>query len=87
MVEGKVWINKCGTYGVASAQWYWGRMAALLLRLTYLIIPNALWHFVYVDDFIFLIKDECLDTSDVVILLFMQCLGTPLAWKKPTKAS
>ena len=27
------WINKVGTYGMASAQIYWGRMAALLLRL------------------------------------------------------
>ena len=36
------WVNKVGTYGMASAQLYWGRMAALLLRLTYMIFPNTL---------------------------------------------
>ena len=27
------WVNKVGTYGMASAQSYWGRLAALLLRV------------------------------------------------------
>ena len=31
-LDGEWWINKVGTYGMASAQLYWGRMAALLLN-------------------------------------------------------
>lgn len=31
----KWWINKVATYGMASAQLYWGRMEALLLRIPY----------------------------------------------------
>ena len=27
------WVNKVGTYCMASAQSYWGRLAALLLRV------------------------------------------------------
>ena len=57
-VGDEFWINKCGIYGIASAQWYWGRMAALLLRLTHAILESPLWHFVYVDDFIFLLDSE-----------------------------
>ena len=44
------WINKVGTYGMVSAQLYWGRMA-LLLRLVYHTFPMADWGFVFVDDF------------------------------------
>ncbi|OLP89218.1 hypothetical protein AK812_SmicGene29368 [Symbiodinium microadriaticum] len=35
------WVNTVGTYGVASAQLYWGRMAAILLRLTYAVFPEV----------------------------------------------
>ena len=34
-LDGEWWANKVGTYGMASAQLYWGRMAAVLLRLCY----------------------------------------------------
>ena len=44
------WVNKVGTYGVASAQLYWGRMAALLLRTLYALFPEVDWGFVFVDD-------------------------------------
>ena len=37
-----IWINKIGTYGVAIAQFHWGRMAALLLRLVYYAFPQVL---------------------------------------------
>ena len=51
-IKDKVWLNVCGTYGIASAQLYWGRMAALLLRILYYTYPDLLWAFVYVDDFL-----------------------------------
>jgi hypothetical protein len=38
-LDGEWWINKVGTYGMASAQPYWGRMAALLLRWCYMMFP------------------------------------------------
>jgi hypothetical protein len=50
------WVNLVGTYGVASAQFYWGRMAGLLIRLSYHIVEHSLnpedffWAFIYVDD-------------------------------------
>ena len=34
-VDGEIYLNLVGTFGVASAQWYWGRMAALILRILY----------------------------------------------------
>ena len=39
-IDQQWWVNKVGTYGVASAQLYWGRMAALLLRILYALFPE-----------------------------------------------
>ena len=49
------WVNKVGTYGMASAQSYWGRLAALLLRVLYAPFPQVDWNFVFVDDFLWLL--------------------------------
>ena len=45
MMEGP----KVGTYGMASAQSYWGRLAALLLRILYALFNEVDWNFVFVD--------------------------------------
>ena len=50
------WVNKVGTYGMASAQLYWGRMAALFMRILYSLFPELDWQFVFVDDFLWLLK-------------------------------
>ena len=57
------WCNHVGTYGVASAQFYWGRLAGLLHRLGYQLqntpttaaydpIRDFFWSLLYVDDVI-----------------------------------
>jgi hypothetical protein len=80
--KGKFWVNKVGTYGMASAQLYWGRMAALLLRLIYATFPQVTWAFVYVDDFILLIPDNQPELTALAIMMFLHALGVPLSWKK-----
>ena len=55
-IDQQWWVNKVGTYGVASAQLYWGRMAALLLRLMYYAFPEVDWGFVFVDDFCWILR-------------------------------
>ena len=69
-LDGTWWVNHVGTYGMASAQLYWGRMAALLLRLLYRLFPQLNWGFVFVDDLA------------AAILATLLALGTPLSWKK-----
>ena len=77
--KGKYWINKVGTYGVASAQLYWGRMAALILRLLYALFPGVDWQFVYVDDFAWLLRGTTAPTLSVAILVTLLALGVPLS--------
>ena len=81
-LKGMIWQNKCGTYGIARAQLYWGRMAALLLRIMYLLFPHMLWAFVYVDDFIIVTRRKYLLQGGLLPLLFLLAVGCPLSWKK-----
>jgi hypothetical protein len=81
-IKQMVWVNKPGTYGVASAQLYWGRVAALILRLLYALFPAVDWMFVFVDDIIAILKAESYWTLGHSILLVMTVLGTPVAWHK-----
>ena len=68
--------------GGQSAQIYWGRMAALLLRLVYNIFPLADWGFVFVDDFCWLLRKTLAEPLTTSILLFLVAIGCPLSWKK-----
>ena len=81
-LEGEWWIHKMGTCGMASAQLYWGRTAALILRLLYNIFPQVDWGFVFVDDFCWILRAEDADHVATVILVILVALGVSLSWKK-----
>ena len=71
-----------GTYGMASAQLYWGRLASILLRLLYHVYPMVDWGFVFVDDFCWLLRKSLAGPLTSAILLFLVAFGCPLSWKK-----
>lgn len=81
-LDGEWWINKVGTYGMASAQLYWGRMASLILRLLYHLFPQIDWSFVFVDDFCWLLRASNAPEMATAVLATLLALGTPLSWKK-----
>ena len=75
-------INRVGTYGMASAQLYWGRKASLVLRLLYYIFPQVDWHLVFVDDYCWVLRCSRADWDATAILATLLALGVPLSWKK-----
>eukprot|EP00971_Amphidinium_carterae_P097847 1936104-Amphidinium_carterae.2 len=75
------YVNKVGTFGVASAQYHWGRLAALLNRLCYHLTEGS-YNLVYVDDFLFLHEQTNADRDRLSVLILMLILGVPLSWKK-----
>ena len=81
-LEDEWWINKVGTYGMASPQLYWGRLASALLRLLYHVYPMVDWGFVFVDDFCWLLRKSLAGPLTSAILLFLVAFGCPLSWKK-----
>jgi len=81
---GPIYFQKRGTFGVASASYWWGRLAAALLRLTYRVIPEGslFWGMVLADDY----KFEAAGPDFVEVLLLAvltaEVLGFPWAWPK-----
>ena len=75
------WVNTVSTYGMASAQLYWGRLAAILLRIVYAVFPEVDWGFVFVDDFAWLLRKSTSPLLATAICLLLLALGTPLSWK------
>ena len=83
-----IWINMVGTYGVASAQFYWGRMAGLILRILYNLGPEIFditcwkWLFIYVDDLLAFFHLAVLWEEATVLLVFLEVIGAPINYKK-----
>ena len=81
-IQNRWWVNRVGTYGMASAQLYWGRKASLVLRLLYYIFPQVDWHLVFVDDYCWVLRCSRADWDATAILATLLALGVPLSWKK-----
>eukprot|EP00971_Amphidinium_carterae_P027745 547068-Amphidinium_carterae.1 len=69
LCEGAYYANEVGTFGVASAQWYWGRVAALL-------------NLVFVDDFLALHQAHTAHQDRMSILILMLIIAVPISWGK-----
>ena len=85
LVPGKVWVNKVGTYGVASAAYWWSRFAAAgIVRLAYYLVghDSLLDILIYVDDII-LVAGCKRDMERIgVLLIAFAALRIPFGWKK-----
>ena len=67
---------------MASAQLYWGRTGALLLRIMYYLFPMVDWAFVFVDDFCWLLRSTDAPLYTCALVATLLALGAPLSWKK-----
>eukprot|EP00971_Amphidinium_carterae_P314112 6243519-Amphidinium_carterae.1 len=74
-------VNLVGTFRVASMQFHWGRVAALLCRLSY-HLASRVWAFVYVDDYLFLHPTETAQRDHMIIIVLMLVLNVPISWRK-----
>ena len=82
---GKVWVNCVGTYGMASAAYYWPRFAAgAVVRLIHYLLGDGcgLEVLLYVDDFLFLMHSQREVESAGLAIYFLLVIGIPFRWKK-----
>ena len=79
-----VYLNCVGTFGVASAGYWWGRAAGAIVRLTHYILghEDAIWALIYSDDGNIMAGDEWRERSLLLHLFVLVVLGVPLAWHK-----
>ena len=78
-IQNRWWVNRVGTYGMASAQLYWGRKASLVLRLLYYIFPQVA---LSLCGRLLLGPQMQQGGLGRHILATLLALGVPLSWKK-----
>ena len=81
-LSGEWFVNKLGTYWLASAQLYSSRQAAALFRILYAVFPWVDWAYVFVDDFALLLRAKNAPIFAVGICLLLFEPGVPPGWKK-----
>ena len=81
---GEVFVNTVGTFGVASASYYWSRVATAIGRLCQYIPASSAntWHLLVADDYH--LEAGGTEYRASIISFFVLCavIGVPLAWKK-----
>ena len=81
---GDVFINTVGTFGIASASYYWSRVAAAVGRLVQYLsaYTSTSWHMLVADDY--LLESGGSEYRVGLLLFFVLCavVGVPLSWHK-----
>ena len=76
--------NLTGTYGISSAQFWWGRIASLLNRIC-IHAKLCVWAFMYVDDLLAMfsmLAEQNLWELASTLLVFLIVIGWPVSWPK-----
>ena len=80
-----IWVNCVGTYGMASAAYWWARASGgAMIRLPHYLLGAELLLelLVYVDDFILLARTQAQVKAAGFLVFLLSLLGVPFSWKK-----
>ena len=82
--QAEVWFHKVGTFGMASASYWWGRLGAIIIRLLYILLGPAhrLDTLLYADDLELIAECKEERLSIFLAIVYMVALGVPLKWSK-----
>lgn len=80
----KVYVNCVGTFGVASAAFWWSRLAGTLQRVMWRFLPcnDPLYALLYADDGLAMVSGPAYRKILLALLLFLTVMGAPLSWPK-----
>ena len=67
-------------FGASWSAWWWSRTAAMLLRIVHQFLGCAHMAFVYVDDFLILVRSDRAWEAACLLAILFSCLGVPLSW-------
>ena len=79
-----IYINNCGTFGVASASYWWGRISGAGIRLVHEMLgpERPVELLIFADDLESLGADSMGRQGIVLTFLYMSALGFPFKWAK-----
>ena len=80
----EVFVNTFGTFGIASASYYWSRVASAIGRLCQYMAGTSArtWHLLVVDDYHPEAAGPQYRASIMVFIVLCSVLGVPLPWRK-----
>jgi len=78
--KGRPWINKVGTFGIASAAYWWSRLAGGLLRMVHGVLGPSfpLEALLFADDLDMEAECERERVAIVLAVFLLLCVGAPL---------
>lgn len=80
----ELWVNMVGTFGVASAAFWWGRAASVIFRTFHRVVPSW-WLFyllLFADDGLLMAAGRDYHRVALSLFLFLEVMEVPLSWKK-----
>ena len=82
--DGQLYVHTRGTFGVASAAYYWQRVAACLVRLCHRLAGSSLgvYHLLFADDGWITSVGEHFWRKSLFWLFVMELAEFPISWKK-----
>ena len=82
--EGAIYVNTVGTFGVASASYYWSRVAGAIGRIAqYCTGTQAItWHLLVADDYHLEASGSEYRAALMVFFVVCDTVGIPLSWHK-----
>ena len=80
----KVYVSCVGTFGVASAAFWWSRLAGTLQRVMWRFLPcnDPLYALLYADDGLAMVSGPAYRKILLALHLFLTVMGAPLSWPK-----
>ena len=83
-LDEEVWLNMVGTFGVASAGYWWGRAGAAIMRLGHYFVGyhDALWTLLYSDDGKLTGRTAHPERGLLLFHLVIVLVRLPLSWHK-----
>lgn len=79
----RIWINDVGTFGIASASYWWSRLSSGICRLTMAMMGTSwFWQLLFADDVRFQAHGPEKFLEIITALFLWVLVGTPVAWHK-----
>lgn len=79
----RIWVNRVGTFGVASAAYWWGRLGAGASRIVMSLMGREfIYQFLFADDLRWTAHGTLMYENLLLALLAWETMGAPISWKK-----
>ena len=81
--QGRRWFHyNTAFFGASFAQYYWGRVGGLIVRLVHVLLYTEHLALLYVDDLLIGLRHPGSEAQAQLVLAFLAIIGAPVSWRK-----